>query len=187
MPRRYSKKTRKQSGGAASSPNDDSYKQDDVEAFCSYLIETNKYTGKIGYLANSGGLNTTFFKIAEGSRHETILIPRWTKMVNECYNKFGQTPLYVALRFKAYPEIISILLKNIKNVNRPNEDGSTPLIGLCYGPDPTSRINFKDVSSMINRICSEYGGKLNLSNKFKETPLIILENKSKLGLLDFTE
>jgi len=109
-------------------------------------------------------------------------------MVNECYNKFGQTPLYVALRFKAYPEIISILLKNIKNVNRPNEDGSTPLIGLCYGPDPNSRINFKDVSSTINLICSaEYKGDLNLSNKFKETPLIILENKSKLGLLDFTE
>ncbi len=186
MPRKYSKKTRKQSGGAASSPNGDSYTQDDVEEFFQEILKRPKS----GYYAWEDTLNIKFFEYGKGAgasaRHETTLIPKWNKMINECFNLRGQTPLYVALRFGAHDEMINILLKNIVDVNRKNKDSNdTPLFGLCWGPDNNAKINFIDTTARINQLCFKHGANLRIGDN-NYLPLDILAIRAKRNLLDFT-
>jgi ankyrin repeat protein len=188
MPRRNSRKTRKQSGGAASPAGSGQYTQTDINDF---FIEIRKLKQKngtsVGYYANHEILDPKFFELTPGKRHVLQIKLVWKEMVNNCYNSFGQTPLYVALRFNADSEMIDMLLSIIEDVNRANLEGSTPLIGLCFGTGEMEKINFGYVTRMINKLCFNHGADLNLANLYGETPLSILYNKSIKRNIVFTE
>jgi len=194
MPRRTSRKTKKQSGGAASPAGSGQYTQNDInEFFVEIMKPKTKDSVPVGYYANMGILDAKFFELKPGvnARHVLQIKSMWHKMVNNCYNSFGQTPLYVALRFNADSEMIDMLLSIIDDVNRPNaphsKDQSTPLIGLCFSKGEMEKINFGKVTSMINKLCLKHGADLNIQNSQGETPLSILYNKSLKNLIVFTE
>ena len=188
MPRRTSRKTKKQSGGAASPAGSGQYTQKDVNDFFEQIIKPKTKSGApVGYYANSGILDPKFFELKPSARHVLQIKSTWHKMVNECFNSREQTPLYVALRFNADSEMIDMLLEIIKDVNRTNSDGSTPLIGLCYGAQEMEQINFGKVTSIINKLCYKHSANLNIQNSQGETPLSILYNKSMKNLIVFTE
>lgn len=189
MPRHTSRKTKKQSGGAALYASNSSYSQKDVIDFFDQITKPKKTKNgePVGYYANHEILNLKFFELKPGARHVLQIQSKWNKMVNECFNSREQTPLYVALRFNADSEMIDMLLEIIKDVNRSNSDGSTPLIGLCYGAKETETINFGKVTSIINKLCYKHSANLNIPNLQGETPLSILYNKSMKNLIVFTE
>jgi hypothetical protein len=180
MPRHNSRKTRtrKQAGGAAAayasvSNTDNDYTPKDVEEFFNEILKKSKH----GYFANFGILSKEFFELKPGARHVLQIKSKWTKMVNECLNSRGQTPLYFALRFEAENEMTDMLLNTITDVNRPNRDGSTPLIGLCFGSNESAHINFLYVTNMINKLCATYNANLNIANGKGEKPMDILKFK----------
>ena len=105
------------------------------------------------YFAQQNGLSSIYFEQDKTMRHSMKIISKWNKMINECYNKYGQTPLYVALRFNPSSyEMIRMLLDVIDDVNRINAketDGSSPFIGLCYGKDINEKIKFSTIVGII--------------------------------------
>ena len=105
-------------------------------------------------------------------------------MVNTSYNTRGQTPLYVALRFGATQEMIDMLLEIITNINRPNIDGSTPLIGLCFGKNNDARISWNRTTGLINIFCNK-GADITIKNELGESALGILELKGANKLINY--
>lgn len=185
MKKQLNKRTKKhQRGGAASATrasNGAGYTQADVDEFCN-AITTQMDAGY--YAASSTKLDAKFFMQNSSVRHAMMIKPDWHKMVNESYNSRGQTPLYVALRFGATLEMINMLLDVITDVNRPNKDGSTPLIGLCFGNSDGANVNFRNITDMITKIVRRGGIKaLQISNKLNETPFDILKKKADNNLL----
>jgi hypothetical protein len=117
------------------------------------------------------------------------LSPEWLKMFNECKNTRGQTPLYVMLRFGANESLIYNLFLDFPSkidVNRQNNDGSTPLLGLFYGLGQDSPINFERVSFICNKLLYN-GGNLNIPNLNGETALNWLLYKNANGLITYSD
>ena len=105
-------------------------------------------------------------------------------MVNNCFNERGQTPLYVALRFNATQDMIDMLLNLNIDINRPNTDGSTPLLGLCFGKDINSRISWNRTTYLINKFCSK-DADISKKNNVNETALDFLKIKGEKKLIDY--
>jgi hypothetical protein len=191
MKKQLNKHTKKhQRGGAesaarASRPSNSSgYTQNDVKEFFATILA--KFEDGTSYYAHSNALPKKYFEVDSKVRtHHTIIKQEWHTMVNESYNNRGQTPLYVALRFGATLEMIKMLLAVITDVNRPNIDGSTPLIGLCFGAGIDERVNFQNIYDIINIVVNK-GGKLDIINEAKdESALKWLDYKARKKLIDF--
>ncbi len=188
MTKQLNKRTKKQQrGGAANASrpsNSSGYTQADIEEF--FRIIPAKFKEGTSYYAHSKVLPEKYFEINPTQRHGMIIKQEWHKMVNESYSNREQTPLYVALRFGATLEMIHMLLDVITDVNRPNRDGSTPLIGLCYGASMNERVNFQNIYNCINSVV-EKGGRLDIINKANdESALKWLDYKARNNLIDFT-
>jgi hypothetical protein len=186
MKKQLNKRTKKtQRGGAASAArvsrpsgpsNGDGYTQADVDEF-SKAILTPMDAGYYG--ASSIKLPPKYFDRNSKVRHGMLILPKWHKMVNESLNSRKQTPLYVALRFGATREMIDMLLDVITDVNRPNGDGSTPLIGLCFGDRDDAKVNFRNIANMIITIVGRGGIEaLQIPNSHQETPFDVLKSKA---------
>ena len=105
-------------------------------------------------------------------------------MVNNSKNDYGQTPLYVALRFGATQEMIDMLLEITININYKNTDGSTPLIGLCFGKNADEKISWNRTTGLINILCNK-GADITIKNNINESALKILEYKGDKKLINY--
>lgn len=192
MPRRYSRKTKKgkQSGGAAAMPSGVAYTPADVDEFFQEILKKPTYGN---YLVGTD-LSAKYFENVPGKR-EIQLKAQWNKMINECFNRGGHTPLYYALRFDAHHMLIGILLKSITDVNRRNNtnpekgritDGSTPLIGLCYGSKMDAIVKFNKIVDLIRELTTK-GGDLSLTNNSGESALKWLDYKAMNKLINFVD
>ena len=180
---------RKMKGGSSkkvsssASANSENYTSEDVDKF---FLEITKHHE--GGSASGYKLSKDFFELAKAkdgmSRHRFIINPKWKNMVNTCYNERGQTPLYVALRFDATQDMIDMLLNLNIDINRPNTDGSIPLLGLCFGKNINSKISWDRTTKLINNFCSK-GADISKENNSKETALYFLKIKGEAKLIDY--
>ena len=98
--------------------------------------------------------------------HEAIIFPEIAKLLINSgadiniQNKYGDTPLYLALHYR-YPLQISELLINAgADVNIPDKQGTTPL------HEASSRGPINMVKKLINN-----GANVNIQNEYGTTPL----------------
>ena len=108
-------------------------------------------------------------------------------IINE-YNTYGQTALYVVLRFNPTEEMIRMLLEVPGiDVNRRNtrSDDSTPLMGAFYSNEADTIIKWDFITYIIKLLCNTKAANITLQNKYGETALKILENKISSGCVDF--
>ena len=183
---------KKMRGGASLSIQVKDYTDQDVTEF---FLEIKKSLGDNGYFAHSGILSKKFFDIDSSQRHKLQILPKWNNMVNTCFNERGQTPLYSALRFNAENginaenEMIGMLLEKITNINRPNDlkktDGSTPLMGLCFGSGQDAVIKWSRVSLLLDTLCKK-GSDTTIKNNRGETAFGFLKYKGDNNLIDYT-
>ena len=185
---------RKMKGGSRSSKSfsksiniEKAYNEKDVEEF--FLNITKSFNENNTYFAHSNILSDKFFKINKEKRHVLEIKPEWINMVNTCFNEKGHTPLYVALRYNAEYEMIDMLLEKITDINRKNNikitDGSTPLIGLCYGLNDNSIINWQKMSNLLSKLC-KIGADTKIKNTRGETAFTWLKYKGDNGLIDYS-
>jgi len=189
---------RKMKGGSGSGSrskfsirNQNTYNETDVEEFFKNIIKSR---GGNGYFAHTNILSKTFFQINHNERHILEIKPEWINMVNTCFNKNGHTPLYFALRYNAEYEMIDMLLEKITDINRKNNidstnnikftDGSTPLIGLCYGPNESDIINWQKFSDLLAKLCKRKAD-TKIKNTRGETAFTWLKYKGDNGLIDY--
>ena len=138
-----------------------------------------------GYYAHSGILSDDVFESDPLQRKKLKIKQKFHNIIINEYNTYGQTALYVVLRFNPTEEMIRMLLEVPGiDVNRRNtgEDDSTPLMGACYGNNASTIINWNLITYIIKLLCTMEDPKkcanITLQNeKYGETALKILENK----------
>jgi len=160
---------------------------DEIKTFFEELTsKEEKGRFLLGKGKDSTELNRNFFESdPNGTRGSIKLKAEWHNMVNNEVNDRGQTPLYVLLRFGKSSQLIDILL-NVPNidVNRQNKDGSTALIGYCFGNNDGTRINWYRLSDLLMKF-GKKGAVFSMENKMGETPFGWIDWKSRNGLIDW--
>jgi len=157
----------------------------EIERFFNELT-TKQEEGYFFFGKQKQELDPEFFIRDPNKRHGIILNDKWHYMINNQFNNFFQTPLYVLLRFGKSSQLIDILL-NVPNidVNRKNSDGSTALIGLCFGKNMADVINWQKLSYLFTQF-SNKGADLTISNNRGETPFSILKDKGERKFIDYS-
>jgi len=197
--------------------NGDGYTQADVDEFCVNITHGKNIRYPIGSEESGKLNSKFFemrpgTTDARGLINVHIK-KEWYNMIKNSKNSRGQTILYSALRSSrqylwshsdsdlpsVHPIIIGLLINIVnseytdaarKNAfNRTNNDGSLILHGLCNGISfEESRVNMNFICYIMEKIVA-YGGNdaLKLVNDRGETPLTVLDEKARRGLIDFAE
>lgn len=184
MPKQnYKLKTKKQRGGAARAVNGAGYTQQDIDDFFKLLaIPFRDFNSKLDYLMQHKQVNDditnliTKFGYYDHTKTTTrqsffyTIYRKWHKMINECLNARGQTPLYVVLRFNIEnTTLMNALIDIINDVNRPNVsriredtiDYSTPAFAIVYGKDYTTSVSLSSIHDNF-KLFADKGKPLNL-------------------------
>ena len=178
-----------QTGGAAAaaSANTKSYTEQDKIEFFDELARIMDNMKKFPDRRPYGEMFTGKFFFNK-IRLTVNLYPKWLEMFNECKNTRDQTPLYVMLRFDAPIGFVLSLFEDFKgniDVNRQNNDGSTPFIGLFFGLSMNAPITFSRIKFISNLLLKE-GGDYNLPNYKGETGLGFLKYKHYNNLINYS-
>jgi hypothetical protein len=159
--------------------------QEDINNLFTELT-TKKENGYFGLGKEVTNLDPYFFERDPQQRHGLILKAKWNNVINTQVNDRGQTPLYVLLRFGKSSQLIDILLKvpDIK-VNRQNSDGSTALVGFCYGTNGYDVINWQQLSDLLKQFASKKAD-FTIANNNNETPFYWIKQKAEQNLIDYS-
>ena len=159
--------------------------QEDINNLFTELT-TKKENGYFGLGKEFTKLDPYFFEIDPQQRHGLILKKEWHDVINTQFNDRGQTPLYVLLRFGKSSQLIDILLKvPYIDVNRQNSDGSTAMVGFCYGLNEKDIIHWQTLSDLLKKFASK-DADFTITNYNKETPFYWIKEKGEQNLIDYS-